>query len=62
MFWDDRDERAGVKLHDMDKLGFTYQVVIGERSMKENKYEFSKRKDKKKFLFNEEELINKIKE
>jgi len=32
VLYDDRDERAGVKLADMDLIGIPYQVVIGPRA------------------------------
>jgi prolyl-tRNA synthetase len=61
VFWDDRDESAGVKLNDMDKLGFTYQVIICEKTMNQEKYEFCLRKDKKtKHFLSESELLEKL--
>ncbi|HXV28342.1 MAG TPA: proline--tRNA ligase, partial [bacterium] len=36
VFYDDRDERAGVKFNDADLIGIPYQIVVGERNLKEN--------------------------
>ncbi|HKX32933.1 MAG TPA: proline--tRNA ligase [Blastocatellia bacterium] len=38
--YDDRDERAGVKLNDADLVGFPYQIRIGAKKLKEGKVEF----------------------
>jgi len=40
VLYDDRDERAGVKLNDADLVGFPFQIRIGPRGMKEGKVEF----------------------
>ncbi len=48
---DDRDERAGVKFNDADLLGIPYRVIVGEKSLSENKVELQNRKTKdSKFL------------
>ena len=47
---DDRDERAGVKFKDSDLVGFPLKVVIGEKSLAENKLEIQIRKTKEKRL------------
>ncbi len=41
---DNRDERAGVKLKDADLIGIPWQVVIGDRGLKEKKLEIKNRK------------------
>jgi len=43
IFWDDRDDRAGVKFNDMDLLGFPYQVVIGSKGLKNGELEIKNR-------------------
>jgi prolyl-tRNA synthetase len=43
VLYDDRDERAGVKLTDADLVGFPFQIRIGQRKMKEGKVEFYER-------------------
>ncbi|MFZ5802011.1 MAG: proline--tRNA ligase [Candidatus Omnitrophota bacterium] len=44
VLYDDRDERAGVKFHDADMIGLPWQVVIGERNLKEGKIEIKSRR------------------
>ena len=36
---DDRDERAGVKFKDADLIGIPYQIILGERYLREEKIE-----------------------
>jgi prolyl-tRNA synthetase len=40
VLYDDRDERAGVKLTDADLIGVPFQIRIGQKKMKEGKVEF----------------------
>lgn len=42
--WDNRDERAGVKLNDMDLIGLPYQVIIGSRGLQNGTVELKNRK------------------
>ena len=46
IFYDDRDERAGVKFKDADLLGFPLRVNVGGRSLKDGKIEISYRKER----------------
>jgi prolyl-tRNA synthetase len=46
VFYDDRDERAGVKLNDADLVGFPFQIRIGPKKLKEGKVEFYDRATK----------------
>ncbi len=41
---DDRNERAGVKLKDADLIGIPWQVVIGDRTLKEKNLEIKNRR------------------
>jgi prolyl-tRNA synthetase len=43
VLYDDRDERAGVKLNDADLVGFPFQIRIGPKKLKEGKVEFYER-------------------
>ena len=45
---DDRSERPGVKFNDADLLGIPYQVIIGEKNLKDGLVELKER-DKKTF-------------
>jgi prolyl-tRNA synthetase len=40
VLYDDRDERAGVKLNDADLVGFPFQIRVGPKKLKESKVEF----------------------
>ena len=40
VLYDDRDERAGVKLNDADLVGFPFQIRVGPKKLKEGKVEF----------------------
>jgi prolyl-tRNA synthetase len=46
VFYDDRDERPGVKFKDADLLGFPIRVNVGGRALKEGKVEVVRRSDK----------------
>ena len=41
---DDRDERAGVKFKDADLIGIPYQLIIGEKNLKQGLVEIKTRK------------------
>jgi len=44
VLYDDRDERAGVKLADMELIGIPYQVVVGPRGVAAGTVEFKTRR------------------
>ncbi len=44
VLWDDRDERPGVKFNDADLIGIPYQLVLGDRNLKEGLVEIKERK------------------
>ncbi len=44
---DDRDASIGVKLKDIDLMGFLIKVIIGPKSLAENKIEIKLRSDGK---------------
>ncbi|HEV8119275.1 MAG TPA: proline--tRNA ligase [Thermoanaerobaculia bacterium] len=46
VFYDDRDERPGVKFKDADLLGFPIRVNVGGRALKEGNVEVVLRRDK----------------
>ena len=46
VFYDDRDERPGVKFKDADLLGFPIRVNVGGRALKEGRVEVIRRGDK----------------
>jgi prolyl-tRNA synthetase len=42
---DDRDERPGVLLADVELIGIPHRVVIGDRGLKDGKIEYQRRRD-----------------
>jgi prolyl-tRNA synthetase len=57
---DDRDERAGVKFKDSDLVGFPLKVVIGEKSLADNKVELQLRKSGEKRLIERSQAVSEI--
>lgn len=47
VFYDDRDERPGVKFKDMDLIGFPVRVVVGGKGLAKGVVEVSARREKK---------------
>lgn len=44
VLWDERDERAGVKFNDADLIGIPYQLILGEKNLKDGLVEIKERK------------------
>ena len=57
---DDRDERPGVKFKDADLIGFPLRVVVGAKSLKDGKVEWSLRRDRVKNLIAPSEVVAKL--
>ena len=51
VLYDDRKLSAGIKLKDIDLIGIPFKIVIGNRTVKENKYELEIKKDSSKESF-----------
>ena len=47
VFYDDRDERPGVKFKDIDLIGFPLRVVVGGKGLAKGVVEVSTRREKK---------------
>jgi prolyl-tRNA synthetase len=54
---DDRDERAGVKFMDADLIGIPIRIVIGDKSLKQNKVEIKARGDEKAELTGIDDVV-----
>jgi prolyl-tRNA synthetase len=50
VIYDDRDGRPGVKFKDADLIGFPVRVVVGKRSLAEDKVEISTRREREKMF------------
>jgi len=48
VFYDDRDERPGVKFNDADLIGFPVRVVVGKKGLEQGQVELSLRRDRVK--------------
>jgi prolyl-tRNA synthetase len=48
VFYDDRDERPGVKFNDADLIGFPVRVVVGKKGVEQGQAELSLRRDRTK--------------
>lgn len=55
---DDRQKSAGVKFKDADLVGFPLQIIIGKKSLEQNKLEIKDRASGKKEMIEEEKLIS----
>ena len=62
VFWDDRKERLGVLLADMDLIGIPHRLVIGERSLKCGTVEYKARRDKTGWALNMDNLLAELEE
>ncbi len=62
VFYDDRDERPGVKFKDADLLGFPIRVNVGGRALKEGKVEIVTRRDRKTRAVPRQEAVEAIRE
>ena len=58
ILYDDTKESVGSKLAKMDLIGIPFQVIIGPRLAKDNKYEFKNRSNGEKHIVNFDNLIN----
>ena len=57
---DDRDERMGVKLNDIDLIGIPIRIVVGRKAV-ENIIELKRRDSEEGFEINIENIIEYIK-
>lgn len=57
---DDRDERAGVKFADSELIGITHRVVVSERNLANNEYEYVHRPTGEKLMLSLEALLEKL--
>lgn len=60
VLYDDRDLRPGEKFADADLLGIPHRVVVSEKTMAKNKYEYKARTSDQLQELNRDELLAKI--
>jgi prolyl-tRNA synthetase len=58
---DDRDERAGVKFKDADLIGVPFQIILGEKNLKEGLVEVKNRKTKEIVKVKLEDIVANLK-
>jgi prolyl-tRNA synthetase len=58
---DDRGLRPGVMFSEADLIGIPHRVTVGDKTIKENKYEYKKRSEQSSTVINLEELFGKLK-
>ncbi|WFF39059.1 proline--tRNA ligase [Moraxella nasibovis] len=57
---DDRDERPGVKFADLELTGIPHRIVVSERNLAENKYEYVNRANGEKVMLDLDEVLAKF--
>ena len=57
---DDRDERPGVKFADLELIGIPHRIVVSDRNLAEDKYEYVNRRDGEKLMLNRDEVLAKV--
>ena len=57
---DDRDERPGVKFADLELIGIPHRIVVSDRNLAEDKYEYVNRRDGEKQMLSRDEVLEKI--
>lgn len=62
ILWDDRDERAGVKLNDADLVGIPYQLIVGTRGLEKGEVEIKERRTGKKELVFLDQAVRKVRD
>ena len=61
VFYDDRDERPGVKFKDADLIGFPVRVVVGAKALAKGGVEVSTRREKKADVVAVEKVVDVVK-
>ena len=57
---DDRNERPGVKFADLELIGIPHRIVVSDRNLAEDKYEYVNRRDGEKQMLSHEEVLAKV--
>ena len=57
---DDRNERPGVKFADLELIGIPHRIVVSDRNLAEEKYEYVDRRTGEKELLSRDEVISRV--
>lgn len=60
VIYDDRDVRPGEKFADADLIGIPHRVVVSEKTLANNQYEYKSRTASEAELINKEELLKRL--
>ena len=60
VLFDDRDERAGVKFKDADLTGIPFQIILGEKFLKQDKLELKIRRTGERIILDKSRLLPEI--
>ncbi|MFA5838852.1 MAG: aminoacyl--tRNA ligase-related protein [Candidatus Paceibacterota bacterium] len=60
VLYDERDTTAGQKFADSDLIGIPNRIVVSEKTLKENKFEFKKRNGNKIIMLSKSEILKKF--
>ncbi len=60
MLLDDRDERPGVQFATMDLIGLPHRVVVSDKVLAQNVWEYRARRASENTLVNEAELMDRL--
>ncbi len=62
VLYDDRNERAGVKLKDADLIGIPVRIIVGKKNFSNGVVEISLRRDRKRKLIGKGNVVDAVKE
>ncbi|WP_367109530.1 proline--tRNA ligase [uncultured Psychrobacter sp.] len=57
---DDRNERPGVKFADLELIGIPHRIVVSDRNLAEDKYEYVNRRDSEKQMLSRDEVLARV--
>ena len=60
VFWDDRDESAGIKLADADLIGLPYRLVVSDKTLVKDSVEVKPRASKKMELVKLDKIVSRL--
>lgn len=61
VFWDDRDETAGMKMADADLLGIPYRLIVSSKTIEKGMFELKERGEGHPTLLSIEDVIKEVK-
>lgn len=62
VLYDDREETAGIKFNDADLIGLPYQIIVGQKNLKDENLEVKNRRTDERHIIKITEIIKFLKE